>query len=610
MTCFISIEGTVAYHSANDSGVNRILVWGNVHDCAGLTVRITTDSSEFEATGSFPTPGGWVAVVDVSGSGLICGAVADVDLLVTCTQNANCSAQTKVDMTRCQVEGGCPAWEKFSAAVVDASEAGCVDGARQVRLEAQLPLGLPAGFGPVFAEFYIRPIEGGVEDTLGGQIPEAGETLTAQTMVPGGLYIYGLRVLAPEPCEGPTGVIEVPACPPGDADDPALCPQALMGNVTVSAQCTATLQRMVSATAVVTPEPGNPVSAQLVVKDGDAVVLVLDSVANITDETVLNGSGPVSPGNYAIGVDVTSPQACNFSGQSLRVAQCSDAGDPDKPDPIAPAPCPQITMGNVVVSDLCTPAGQRTITAVALVAPQADAPTDAELVIMQGGTVVATLDATTGASIDTQLSGSADIAPGDYTVVVNVSAPANCEGQSTPLTVAGCGGTTDGDDDFQIPWCLIALIAALVVLLVGAVIFGVAFCVIGFLTNPIAITIGVIAIVIGLILLVLGNILFIVWLFTCGSCRLNCGHLNWLQLMFTSLAAGSAFLAFLGWVAGLVGLSALCFVGWGIDSINFALLALLVTYWRKIAGCDPWPPGWPRQLRITLPPALTNLCRR
>lgn len=610
MACLISIEGTVAYRAVNNSNVNRIVVWGTALDCTGLTANITFGGDEFQASANFVVPGGWVASVDVSNSGLSCGEIADIDLDVVCTQGGACSAHTKVDVLQCQAEGGCPTWDKFNAALVDASDAGCIDGARQVRIEARLPPDVPPGLGPIFAQFYIRPIDGGAEIPLAAVVPAAGETIFAETMLPGGTYAYGLRVFSPAPCEGPTGVIEVPACPGAESDDPALCPQVTLGSFSVAEHCTPSQQRMVTASAVVTPEPGHPASAQLVVKDVDTVVLILDSADGMSDETVLNGTGPVSPGVYTVGVDVTDPQACNYSGQQMRVALCGSGADPDKPGGEVDQNCPEITLDAVQVSDSCAD-GQRTVTASASVIGQSDFPATAALVVKDGDAVIATLDSVDGATGPADLAGSADLSPGDYSVAVDVAAPSGCNGQSEQITVAPCPGEdTGGGDGFQIPWCLIALIVALVILILGAVVFGIAFCVIGFLTNPYAIAVGIAAIVIGLILLVLGNILFLIWLFTCGSCRLNCGHLNWLQILFSTLAAGSAVLAFIGWLLAQAGLSALCFVGWGIDTINFALLALLVTYWRKVAGCDPWPPGWPRWLRITLPPALTNLCRR
>lgn len=603
MACFISIEGSIAYRPEASTTVSRIVAWGSVTDSSALTVKITIGTDQFEAAGQFPVAGGWVANIDVSSAGLTCGDVADIDLDVTSDADQGCAAHSKVSIVQCQVERGCPVFEKFSAAVVDASPAGCVDGERSVRIEAQLP-NTPTGLGAIFTVFFIRPLEGGPEILLGTDTPEPGEEISATGLVPGGLYTYGLRILSPEPCEGPIGVIEVPACPTVP-DDPALCPTVTHGTVTVSENCTPAQQRIVTATSTVTPEPGTPVSAQLVVMDGDTVVLVLDSADDVSTQTVLNGSGPVPPGNYTIGVEVTDPAACNFSGNSLRVPACSTPGD----DPVT---CPRVQLGDIDVSTTCNDDGERVVTASATLTPQQGTPATASLTIMDGDTVIATLD--TGSSIAGQitLEGSASVPPGNYVVNVDVTAPDRCAGLNEAVTVPACPAPPQngGDGGGPVPWCLLALIAALVILVVGALVTGIAFCVIGFLTNPVSITIGVIAIVIGLALLILGNILFIIWLLTCGSCRLSCIYLDWLLIVFTFLPLITLALAGIGAFLALMGWSALCWAGWLIDTIDLTLLLVLVVYWRKVVGCDTWPEGWPNWLRIRLPTFLTNLCGR
>ena len=605
MTCSISIEGAIAYRQANDPAVTRVVAWGSAQDCTALTatVSLAAGGGPFEAAASQTAPGGWIARVDVSGSGLTCGTVADVDVIITCDADASCLAQTKLDLLQCQTENACPAWDKFGAAIADASDAGCIEGERLVRIEAILPTNLPSGLGPVFAQFYIRPLEGGDEIPLDAETPEPGETISAETLLPGGTYIYGLRILAPEPCEGPAGIIEVPACPAPPPDMPALCPQVIRGAVTVSDKCTPNQNRVITASATVKPELGHPVSARLVIREGENDMAVLDQVQNATGQTLLSGNAEVPPGDYTIGVDVTAPDGCNYSGEALHVPPCIEIVTP-------PPTCPDVTLGEIDIAPVCDDNGRRRVSASATITPQD--PTTANLVLMEGTTVVATLDNVTDATSATEMSGSADLPPGDYTLGVNVTDPTGCRTPTAAVHVAACdgGGGGGGGGGFDIPWCLIALIASLVILLAGALIFGIAFCVVGFLVNPVAITIGIVAIVIGLVLLVLGNILFLIWLFTCGSCRLSCGYLAWLQFIFATLSAGAAVLAVIGGILAATGLSPLCFIGWGIDAIDFALLTLLVTYWRYVAGCDDWPPGWPRWLRITLPPALTNLCSR
>ncbi len=322
----------------------------------------------------------------------------------------------------------------------------------------------------------------------------------------------------------------------------------------------------------------------------------------------------LSGGSYSYGLRIVLPAFCPGPVGVLDVPDCPSTAEPV---------CPAISFDDVQISEKCTPQGRRIVTASVTVTPEPGSPVDATLQIRQGDTIVATMESRSGATSQFALIGEVNLLPGDYSIAVDVTGPNTCNVSQQEINVPPClavpppitGGDPEPDlpDDeevegFAIPWCLIVMIAGFVMAVFGGILLGIGFCLMGFFVNPIVVGVFAVMINVGLVLLLLGILILLLWLILCGSCLNNCHLLAYLKLALAVADVIWAGFLFVG--SALTFLSPFCFVGWAIDFVSFSVLLTLVIYWEYVAGCIPWPRGWPNWARVTLPDWLRSLCRQ
>lgn len=610
MTCFVTVHGAIAFRPDTTSAIERIRVWGTVAcigidpaDCAEITVRATLGADSFEATDSVDDAGGWSFDVDVSAGNWSCGTAAPLDIDAFCTANPQFSAETKSEELHCQTEGSCPVFAKVAVSLVDATDDGCDDGERSVAFSSTL-LNWPDGAGPVTASIYVRPVGGDEQDedivAVGALL--SGDVLEGTHPLEGGTYEYGVRVVSPSPCEGPTGAVEVPPCPPSEVTP--VCPGIAFGAASVSDKCTPDGKRSVTGSVVVTPVPGHPAAARLLVMQGGNEVAELGATGSQVGAFALEGTANLAPGDYSFSVDVSAPAGCNTADTPLTVPECPEG--PIVTSPLPDPECPDIRIDPPDISGLCDDNGQRKLVASATVTPAQNTPVTARLVVSGSDGVGTVLDSMEDTTAVTELSGTTDLSPGTYTLAVDVSTPARCESPAEPISIENCGAPPARP--FRLRLCPFILFMGLFLAVYGGLLLGFGFCLSSFAAHPAVATLTIALVVVGLILHVIGVLLLLFWILVCGSCRTNCNQLNWLTTVLGYLALGSGLLALLATVLLVFGNP--CFLGWAIDAVDFGLLFTLAFFWRKAAGCDPWPAGWPPQLTFTVPRFLRDLCTR
>ena len=519
MPCIISVAGGIAYRPENSQVIQEFHIHGVAVECTDLTIELSFGDpvQTVQASASVGDMGAWDAIADLSGTGLMCdGASTAIDVVVTCTDNPACTAATKFENYTCQTYDTCPLFEKVEALAVASDSAGCnIYLEREVRLSATLLAPVPNGL-PVIAQFCLVNLESGeVTNTAAGEMMPQ-QPFNATGSVLGGIYRYELKLLSPSPCQGPIGILQVPACP-GPEDSPAVCPSVNFESAVVSEDCTASNQRIVTVVAEVIPEPGHPVSATLEVRQEGGLSSSVDFMASTEEATTLSGSLPLSAGEYDLVVNIGAPESCNDASLGFEVPKC----------PI------------VIIDD--------------------DTPPD--------------------------------------------------EGAGTPPDPDQTGG---GGGDIGINWCLILFWVGFAFFIVGAIGTGVGFCLVGLIgawVNPYWVAVWAVIINVSVILLMLGTLILTIWIFLCGSCRINCQALKFARDLFTMYISPIAgVLAAIGLV-GLIGAwSPLCWVGWLIDFIASFWLAALLNFWIGFSGCEPWSNWWPSWLRPTMPDWMRTHC--
>jgi hypothetical protein len=144
----------------------------------------------------------------------------------------------------------------------------------------------------------------------------------------------------------------------------------------------------------------------------------------------------------------------------------------------------------------------------------------------------------------------------------------------------------------------------------GALLLGVSLCLIGIPGVPPQAAAVILAItIIGAVLLGIGTIILLLWLFLCGSCRENCDLLAFLIDVLIFLVAAAGVLAVIGAILAALHLSQLCWLGWLIDTADFAIILLIAVWYSRVVGCTPWPRWVPDWARPRLPDVLRLICR-
>lgn len=334
MTCLISIAGGIAYRQSNQTQIDQFSVFGVALDCpeVAVTLSVGTPAQTETATVAVGPTGAWSAQLDMSQYGLSCAdASTSIDVSVVCTSDPGCTAATKFDNVTCQTIDACPAFEKVGAVALSDAENGCnIDGERRVDLRATLMSAVPSGL-PVVAQFCLQNLETGEETFLNAEVLTPQVPFTGTAHLPGGVYLYQLHVISPQPCPGPLGVLDVAACPVTDTG--TVCPLVIIGDKTISDKCTPEGRRIVDLSATITPEPGYPADVVLKVMQGDTDIAEIDTVLGATTQTTLSGSRHLVPGDYRVIADVTGPSACNGNGADFTVPPCVFGGPPDLEEP-------------------------------------------------------------------------------------------------------------------------------------------------------------------------------------------------------------------------------------------------------------------------------------
>lgn len=523
MDCIIHIAGGIAYRQSNQTEISRFSVFGVAVGCSDLTVTLTAGTQQPlpPVTVNVSVSGAWSAEFDMAQSGLTCSDTpTSIDVDAVCNSDTSCSAHTKFDNYTCQIVDTCPAFEKFGAVAVDTANGGCnTDGERQVELSATLMGQVPSG-QDVTAQFYMENLETGDEEYFNAETLTPQVPYSSDKHVPPGTYLYQLRVISPQPCPGPIGVLEVLDCP--QVETGTVCPLVIMGDENISEACTPNGQRTVGLSATVTPEPGHPVDAVLRVESGGTDFGEIDSRQGLASETVLSGSRPLPPGDYTAVLEVTSPDSCNSSGANFTVLPCETGDEPDR-----------------IPGEPDDPTGE-------------------------------------------------DTPGGDDTIPTRPDTP--------PPEPGG------------VNWCLILFWSGFALFLIGAIAVGVGFCAVGIAVHPIWVGIWAIVINFGMVMLILGTLLLTIWIFLCGSCRINCDALKWFRDALIVLDVVFALLAAFG--GAIVAASPLCFIGWMIDVGFTSYLLLLAHFWVFFTGCERYSDWWPDWLQFTMPDSLRAHCGR
>lgn len=364
MICAIVIAGIVAFRQGS-SPPNAVVIYGSAVDCAAVDVRIQPPSGPALATtATVDQAGGWsaefsVANGDFASGDFTCGAQSpSLDVAAACQTDPACSAGVKFDELPCQETGACPRFEKLKADVIDARASGCdSEGRRLVRFRAEMTPP-PASGQVVVVQFRVRLAGEDEVVSLDSVLLTATGIVESETRLEGGEYGYELRIVAPSPCPGPTGSVSVPACPVPTPDDPAeptgpVCPIVTFERLSAGTRCDLRRRRSVTVTARLTPVPGNPVSASLVLVSLSPVAplqpIVLQTLSNQSSEFTLTGSVSVPAGiDYRAEVRLSDPDVCNVTSAILSVPPCPGVGDdgedeeetPPPPPPPPPPPSP------------------------------------------------------------------------------------------------------------------------------------------------------------------------------------------------------------------------------------------------------------------------------
>ena len=212
---------------------------------------------------------------------------------------------------------------------------------------------------------------------------------------------------------------------------------------------------------------------------------------------------------------------------------------------------------------------------------------------------------------------------------------------STPGNTGGGGGGDDDDDDDDrtaptspttpsVPWCTLIGLAAVFLTAFGLAMAAFFFCVLNYadvilevllslglvsggstsVVSLIIVIVLIILILIGCAMVIAGNVLFVIWLFTCGSCKTNCGLLNDIHWLLVLVII--PIWAIITGVAALVGMATggrPCWIGWALGILDFGILDALLLYYGAAVGCFRWPNWVPRFLRLRAPDPARFICK-
>lgn len=349
MACLIAIHGVVAFRAAASQPPSSIIVFGAADDCSQIDVTIDAGSVTIgPGAATVDQQGGWSvefqAPQDFAQGVLTCGTQARaVDVSAICHSDPNCKADIKLQDIPCQIANACPTFNKVQSEQVSDANNGCnADGTRRVTFSAELSAS-PGGI--VVVEFVVRPAAGGNDIHLGAVVPQPGQTFVSEANLLGGDYFFQLNIVTPTPCDGPGGFLAVQLCPqpPGV---PVACPTVVISAVNVGSTCDAQDRRQMTASATVTPGPGNAVDAELRLLPVNAAAglptVTLQTRTNQTSAFQLQGMASLPAGDYEARVDITRPASCGDAGLIFNVPVCP--GAPPAPPPVTPPVTPPVVI--------------------------------------------------------------------------------------------------------------------------------------------------------------------------------------------------------------------------------------------------------------------------
>ncbi len=601
MTCQIAISGITGFRSAADAPPHRLEVAGTASECEKVCVRVTrqgTGATTAEVEAEVGADGQWLAVLESAAGhfqagAFVCGDPDDkIEVVAECCAARTCRDSTVFNGLTCQSERDCPSVTDLTATVGECNP----DGTRPVSVSAAVT---PNQVAPVFVQWFH-----GGEDGAAASFAGPG-SFTDSRDYPPGVHSYGVRVIHPEGCPETSASVTVGDCAPPPPPAP-VCPTITFAAPDIADDCGKNGTRTVAVSATVVHSDGAAVSARLALlgPDGEPSA-ILDSGDDPSGSLTLQGATSLAPGSHQVAVLVDQPAGCGRAVDTLEVAPC-------------PTRCPGVAFDPPEIGDCAE--GLRQVTLRARLSPDGPGVFAARLLLWDTVAQVPLeeLDSVTSDGQPAELTVSRAFAPGTYAFVVQVTEPEGCTGRSQAVTVAPCGPEEEEEDEDEeeedgggllINWCAVALGVLLALLVVGALLLGIGFCLLGVVPEGTVTVVVAVITVIGAVLLALATIGLLIWLFLCGSCRVNCFLIDILIDVLLLLAALTTILAFIGMILAALGLSKLCWIGWAIDTLDIGLLLLAAYWWARVVGCRPWPRWVPDWARISLPDALRVLCR-
>lgn len=513
-------------------GLGSIRVTGTATDCAEVRVQVVCRANPPAAPLLFTVVNvaannTWEAIFDPSNANFHsnecqCGGYVAVHAF--CTADPQCESFVE-GILECRDETpDCPTIQNLTANVGQCN----ADGTVTVTTTASVS---PGAVGPAFVQ-WTRDGNPGPAQAVSNPNTPVSDTFNYPG--DGAPHTAALTVVHPPDCPSQSTTFNTPAC---NVPPPVGCPTVQFASPVISEGCNDAGRHTAMLSAIVTPAPGNNVSAELV---DDATGTVLDSRASAV-QFILSATRNYLPGTHTVTVRITSPPGCGSATDTFDVPPCPGTEG---------CPVVEITVG---AEGPCDSSGRRAVTITARVTPAPGSPASAELLV--DGMPVASQNNSV-APFD--LTDTRGYPSGPHSVSVNVLAPAGCGPAAESFQISPCPPPDpvpppeETDDSFG---CLIG--RWLIVFLIGLAFFllFMALCIPGAGTG-LLIAAGV--------TLALAIVLLIIWWIFCGDA---CGLalLLWQACFVVGVVAiyisgCCPWLLFLG--IGLLVLAVILFIVW------------------------------------------------
>lgn len=428
MACTITIGGILAFRSGSNPP-HRIELSGTAQDCTQVCATVENFQNGAvtqEVSAQVNSSGQWTAVftVDDGHFGLgdfTCGNDKKLIARAHCCADPSCQAPDgSFDMLECRdVNATCPT---VSIATPDVGPCD-TDGTRNVSFTATV--GVDPSIAPAVGQWKFDGDDGPTEVLSAGT-----QTVSTTHDYPGdgGSHTVRFDVVLPQGCGGAEVSFDVGSC----AVTPA-CPQVGTPTATVAGACNADGTRTVTLTATVGAADGDDAMVQWMHDGAFGQAAAVSGTQTITTTHAYPGDG----GSHTAAIEVVSPSGCSGSSVEFRVPEC----------PAVPV-CPMVAFTDIEVADECDDNDQKHVKVKAEVAPGSDGNIAATLELLDGNSVIATLDSGSASGSTLTLEGETDLDPGDnYQARVTVTSPQGCPGASTEVEVPPCDSTPPPDDD-------------------------------------------------------------------------------------------------------------------------------------------------------------------